>query len=198
MKPVLLSLSICLCACSGAADAPAPTPLAGLAAAPEPVPAATVPDERVLSADEFEILREDLVDLRAGVRPFSDESMGICTKADKTCGTYLGVAPETLATGDYLLWAELRAPRLGSAEGWPVSLDTTCTIETQAGSRTSEQSRTYTVKHAGEERGFRLRLREFSSPGKGGATRCEWTLRSVREGDRVVGQGVWTLPAAGA
>ncbi len=157
-----------------------------------------IPPERVLSAGEFALLRDDLADLREGVRPFGAQGLGVCVREDTSCGRFVGSSSEALPPGDYLLWAELRAPRVGPAEGWPVTLETRCTFEAAGGSRTSEQSRTYTVRYAGEERGYRLRLREFTSPGKGGASRCAWSLRSDLEGSRVVGEGTWAVPAEGA
>lgn len=206
MKPSILVCVVLLSACSGGEEArPTPpqapeTKPAGLAdaAAPGSPKSPEPPPERVLTEAEFALLKDDLSDLRQGVRPFTEESLGVCVRKDKSCGSFVGATAEELAEGDYLLWAELRAPRLGPEDGWPVSLETRCTLETSGGSRTSEQTRTYTVRYAGEERGFRLRLREFSSPGKGGATRCSWSLRSDLEDGRVVGEGAWSMPAEGA
>lgn len=185
-------------ACSGGGEAPSSAPAAATSAAPSPTPAPSVPPERILSEAEYALLKDNLADMRAGVRGFSDNSVGVCTRKGKTCGEPLGTSPDALPNGDYLLWAELRAPQLGPDDGWPVTLSTRCEIETQGGSRTSDDSRTYTVRYAGEERGYRLRLREFSSPAKGGPTACTWALRSDAEGGRVIAEGRWSLPSEGA
>jgi len=185
----LLSVALWLGACS---DQPLPPP-ADVAVAPLSPPAAP-PDERVLSEAEYALLKDDLEDLRAGVRPFDASALGICVADGKGCGRFIGADAPDLPPGEYLLSAELRAPRLGPSDGWPVAVSTDCTFEGPSGARTTSDSKSYTVRYAGEERGYRLRLRPIRSPNPGGAASCTYTV-SAQGGD-AAWSGSWSVPAA--
>lgn len=174
---------------------PTPGQSPAQAAAPAPERADTPPAERVLTEEEFALLKDDLEDLRAGVRPFDATAIGVCALDDKSCGRFIGLDAPDLPPGEYLLAAELRAPRLGPSEGWPVSVATECTFTGPSGSRTTSDQKTYTVRYAGEERGYRLRLRTIRSPNPGGAGACTYTLSVVGSG--AAWSGSWSMPAAG-
>lgn len=192
--------AIVLAACPAPADCP-PCPEAGDAA----TPAAPAAPKAVsgLTAFEQELLNEKISDIRAGVRPFADDSVGIC-KVDpsdpKACAEYLGREVSELPPGKYILRAEMRVPNAGEAGTWKVKFDTECTTTrvTSSGENTSTStnSRDYDVRYAGEERGYRMTLYNIESPNQGGARTCDWKLIGVHpDGDKVI-EGTWSVPGA--
>ncbi|MCB9741918.1 MAG: hypothetical protein H6741_23380 [Alphaproteobacteria bacterium] len=145
---------------------------------------AAEPAAEALSAFEAELLSEDLVDLRQGVRPFGDRGFGVCTGKDD-CDKFLGPNPGELGEGDYIITAELAVPKLG--KGWQVEFAMECeTTSSEGNSSSSKDAKTYTVSYAGAERGYRLkRLRSIQSPNTSGAKRCDYALTPIRpDGER--------------
>lgn len=149
-----------------------------------------VPPERILSEAEYALVKADLEDLRAGVRPFSDSSLGVCDWKDESCATYLGMDAGELPEGEYLFYAEMRAPKMGPETGYPITFSTDCETTTESGSNSSKSSKDYNVRYAGKERGYRLKLRKITSPGKY-ATKCSWQLDA---GENTF-SGSWSVPA---
>ena len=172
-------------------QAPAPSPTPG------PAPAAAP----AMSDFEHKLLDPKLEDLRAGVRPWSDEGIGIC-RGKKSCDEYLGMEPGELPKVDYLVMAELRVPDIGEKGTWSVTFETDCTsIRTTPNGEsrdTRNYNRTYEVFYAGEDRGYRLMpLRTIESPSGSARTECTWTLTAPHpDGDQVY-EGSWSTPAEG-
>ena len=141
-----------------------------------------------------------LEDLRAGVRPFDGESIGVC-KGDRSCDSYIGAEGKDLAPGKYMVQAMLRVPKTGEKGTWKVEFATECTTtkKTSGGetSSTNSSSQSYEVYYAGEERPFRLApLRTITSPNKGGARSCTYTIVAPHpDGDKIY-KGSWSVPGA--
>lgn len=162
---------------------------------PVPAPAQATP---TLSSFEKQLIEPLLEDVRAGVRPFDAESIGVC-EGEKECDRFVGESVEELAPGSYIVQALLRVPAMGEAGTWQVEFATECTttMKTDKGESTStnRNSRTYDVEYVGTERPYRLMpLRKLTSPMKGGTQTCEYTLTAAHpDGDKVY-TGGWTIP----
>ncbi len=170
----------------------------GLAEAAPPPPPAPEPTGVVLADHEAELLAPLLEDVRAGVRPFDDQGVGIC-RGSRECEVFLGQDAGELPPGTFMLQAELRVPRHG--EDWSIEVATECetvrVTDTDESRTTSSSSRSYDVRYAGEQRGYRLRpLRTITSPSPGGAQHCTWTLTAPHPGGDQVLTGSWSVPAA--
>lgn len=143
-------------------------------ACPDAPIATTAPAPGVTSLEAWEaaLLKDQLDDLRAGVRPFGDRGFGLCT-GTKTCQDFLGTEAGSLGVGSYLLRAELAVPQLGT--GWRARLERTC----DGGSE--PYTREFDLRYAGDARGYRLEplLRvEIRDGAK--AEACTATLTPVR------------------
>ncbi|MBT3218244.1 MAG: hypothetical protein HN348_04080 [Proteobacteria bacterium] len=154
--------------------------------------------EVTLSDFEKQLLTPILDDVRAGVRPFNDEGIGIC-KGAKTCDEFLGLTPGELAPGKYIVRAELTVPNVGEKGTWKVDFDTECTTvrDTPSGesSSTSNYNRSYDVRYAGVDRGYRLQpLRTIESPSRGGKRTCNYKITAPHPDGNKVYEGSWTTP----
>jgi len=163
----------------------------GTAAAPAAGP--------TLSAFEQSLVGPVLDDVRAGVRPFGDEAIGVCA-GERNCDKFIGMKAEDLPPGKYMLQALLRVPKTGDKGSWKIDFSTECTTtkNTSSGetSTTSSSTQSYEVYYAGEERPFRLApLRTITSPDKGGARACTYTIVAPHpDGDKIY-KGSWSVPA---
>lgn len=152
-----------------------------------------------LTAFEQELVNPLLEDLRAGVRPFDAESIGVC-EGEKECDVFVGADAGELPPGEYMVQALLRVPQMGEKGTWKVEFATDCTTttSTEKGENTSTRSssKTYDVEYVGTERPYRLApLRKLTSPMKGGTQTCDYTVTAAHpDGDKVY-TGSWTLPA---
>ncbi|MCA9489958.1 MAG: hypothetical protein KC621_08545, partial [Myxococcales bacterium] len=72
-----------------------------------------------MTSFEHQLLDEVLDDVRAGVRPWDDQSVGVCA-GKKECTTFLGLDAGELGKGDYMVKAELRVPQIGEKGTWKV------------------------------------------------------------------------------
>ncbi|MCB9758431.1 MAG: hypothetical protein H6739_01190 [Alphaproteobacteria bacterium] len=161
---LLISL---LMACSGG-SAPGP------ADCPDCPPCEQAGD--ALSPFEAGLLKDDLADLRKGIRPFNAEGFGVC-EGKRTCDRFLGAeAGELPAGSDYIVQAELTVPKLG--DGWQVEFAMECETQGKSGnSSTNKDAKTYSVSYSGAERGYSLRpLRTIPSPNSSGARSCTYSL----------------------
>lgn len=148
---------------------------------------------------EFEnsLLSPVLEDIKEGVRPFTDQGIGIC-KGTKDCDEFLGSDVGELPAGDYMVMADLRVPKIGEPGTWTIVFDTECettrTTESGSTSSTSSSSRSYDVRYAGESRGYRLMpLRTIESPATG-ARKCTYKITAPHpDGDKVY-TGSWSTP----
>lgn len=153
-----------------------------------------------LTAFESKLVDPMLADIRAGVRPFADETTGICQGQGKECEAFVGTSGKDLAEGEYMLRAELRVPKAGEKGTWKVRLETSCETTTKTKSGESKNTRTsskeYDVRYVGEERGYRLSpLYKITSPRKGGAQACTYKLVMPHpDGDKSI-EGEWSVPA---
>jgi hypothetical protein len=152
---------------------------------------------------EFErtLVSPMLDDIRAGVRPFADGTVGICEGQGKTCDAFLGTDPGSLDAGKYMLRGEFRAPKLGEKGTWKVQLETKCvtTKKTASGesSTTDNRTREYDVVYAGEERGYRLSpMVKIDSPSQNGAVACTYVLTSLHPDAPTTIEGGWQVPSA--
>lgn len=143
-----------------------------------------------------------LEDIRSGVRPFGEESVGLCKASGKNCAQYLGMgSSDPLPAGDYMLQAELAVPDAGEKGTWTVELNVDCTTtkKTANGSTTSTNNynKSYTVFYAGKDRGYRLApLYKIESPNAYGDRSCEWSLTAPHpDKEATVWKGSFSVPA---
>ncbi|MDP6931852.1 MAG: hypothetical protein QGG40_03010 [Myxococcota bacterium] len=160
---------------------------------------AQAPALTTLSVQEQELLGPLLEDVRAGIRPYGEERIGICQGTGRDCETFLGSNPEPLAEGKYMLFAELRVPDIGEAGTWVARYEKKCQVTrtSPSGETTSESShdRDYTVRYAGTKRGYRLApVEQITSPSKGGARSCSWKLLDTSNNDALIAEGTWSTP----
>jgi hypothetical protein len=156
-----------------------------------------------LSDFEQGLVEPILEDVRAGIRAFGDEAVGICKGSGKDCEAFLGLTPgDTLPAGDHMIRAELLVPQSGERGTWQVAFDVECTTtrKTATGSstNTSTYNKTYDVVYAGKDRGFRLQpLYRITSPNSGGEKDCKYTIKGLHPSqDPTVWSGSWRVPAA--
>jgi len=155
-----------------------------------------------LTPFEQDLFRPIVEDVRLGVRPYDDASIGLCRGIQK-CDEYLGLEVEDLPPGKYMVRAELQVPDVGEKGTWMVDFSTKCTIirQTAKGEQRSdkEHQRSYPVVHSQAiERGFRLQpLRTIESPSQYGRRECTWKLVMPQGGgEQKVYEGAWSVPAA--
>lgn len=159
---------------------------------PREDPVAKPGQDAALSPYEQGLLGPVLDDLRRGVRPFDDQSVGLCV-GKKTCDRYLGLEAKDLPPGDYVLQAVLAVPALG--EGWTIDVATDCTTTKGEHSSSKQSSKTWELAYPGPDKGFKLvPLRQITSPGTHGAQTCTYTLTAPHpDGDKVI-RGSWSVP----
>ena len=136
-----------------------------------------------------------LADIRAGVRPWNDQSIGVCA-GKKDCDTFLGPSPGELPRGHYQVRAELLVPAAGPKGTWKVRFETECVTEKKGGEPVrSTYDRTYEVQYVGPDRGSRLSpLRTITSPSEGGPQRCTWKLTAPHADQVNTWEGSWSTP----
>ncbi|MGC6492687.1 MAG: hypothetical protein ACON5B_07580 [Myxococcota bacterium] len=190
----------------GAREAPAPAQAEVAPVAADPEDAALENQEaptstgEPLSEREAVLLKDILEDLRAGVRPWSESSVGVCRGTGRACEEFLGVDAGVLPPGEYMLRAEVAVPQLGPRGTWSVDLTTRCeTTREVAGTTTSmknERQQSYDVTWAGPSHGYRLSpMLKITSPSPAGTQACTWTMHlgGLEEGNTLAGS--WTVPA---
>lgn len=160
------------------------------ACASSPPPAEAPPDEEgaglVLTAFEASLVEPILESVRAGVRPWSPEGLGVCRGA-RTCEEYLGADVAHLDAGEYLVRAELSVPPVGR---WTVEFESTCVVD---GADPVVYRRTYELAWPGADRPFRIgALRRFTVPSPAGPESCTYRLLAPHpDGDREL-TGSWS------
>lgn len=192
---MLLSVALTLAGCAS-------KPCGDAECAPVCEKAAAANSATSLTLTPFEkgLVDPMLADIREGVRPFSENSVGFCKGNGKECEEFLGFDVGELPPGQYMIRADVRVPKTGEPGTWKLKLDTKCvtTRQTANGEVSSESNNTreLDVRYAGEDRGYRLSpLYTVESPSKGGARKCTWVL-SAPNGDRVQEwKGSWATPA---
>jgi len=153
-----------------------------------------------LSAAEQELLSNSIEDLRAGIRGFDQQSIGVCRGSGKNCETFLGKEALDLPEGTYILYAKLTAPKIKKGKGWKVDYKKECTITKKTKNGESVTNNTYSKEYDGivfSKKGFRLApLATIKSPGKYGQQECQWklTFHNVNGTEEISGK--WSVPAA--
>ena len=141
--------------------------------------------------------------MRAGVRPFGDDAIGIC-RGRKECEEFLGSQGQDLPAGEYMVRAELRVPDVGELGTWVVSFESKCTTFHQRADGSEEEkvrdyAREYKVRYTGEQRGYRLQpLRTIDSPSKTGRQECTYVLKVPTADGEQVYEGAWSVSAGEA
>lgn len=156
-----------------------------------------------LELTDFESTLVDpvLEDIRAGVRAWDDQSVGICLREGKRdCASFLGTTPGELPPGEYMISAILRVPDVGEEGTWTttVNVDCTTTRELKNGSSayTNNYNKTYTVEYVGKERGYRLApLYTITSPSSSGKRTCTYTVEMAHPDNPAEIEGSWSVPA---
>lgn len=137
----------------------------------EPVPG-SAPLKGNLTPLEQTVVNSVLVEVRRGIRPYSDEAIGVC-RGRKTCDKFLGPDPGKLGRGTFFVRALLKVPP-GPKGTWTVDFRTDCT---SPGGEAKTFERTYDVVYAGPDTAFELvGLRTIESPSPEGAQDCKYTL----------------------
>ena len=90
-----------------------------------------------LSTFEHSVLDPLLDDVRQGIRPWSDESVGICKGEGKECEEWVGTDVGELPEGRYMLRAEQRVPKYGALRSVGSPLATSVTSRLSGRSRCS-------------------------------------------------------------
>jgi len=154
------------------------------------------PSALLLEPHERTLILPLLEDLRAGIRPFGEDSVGVCRGAH-SCDEFLGTDVGVLPPGDYVIMAELAVPRVGGSGAWTATFETQCTLQRPgAEPEVVDYNRTYALRHAGADRGFRiLPLRTIASPAGKLAADCTWKLTAPHPGTDAVFSGSWQTPA---
>ncbi len=140
-----------------------------------------------------------LSDVREGVQPYNEQSIGICKGQGRDCAEFLGGSAEDLPPGEYMMRAELKVPRVGDKGTWRVKIEAECTTtrKTERGETTSTSttSKEYDVQYAGTERGSRLSpLYTIRSPDPSGEKHCNYKLTSLHPDHPTEWTGSWSVP----
>lgn len=164
--------------------------------------AATPPSAGVaLSAYEQQVLAAAIDDVRQGVRPWNEQSIGLCKGQDRDCAEFLGTTiADPLPPGEYMLRAEVRVPKVGEKGTWKMHLKTECTTTRASGTSqttsTNANERDYDeLQYAGEEHGLRVSpMFRITSPNPTGAQACTWTLTTTNPDHPMTWSGAWSVP----
>lgn len=157
-----------------------------------------------LSSFENELVGSIIQDVRQGVRPFDDQSLGICPRGEnaRQCDEMLGMDPGELPEGEYMLYGSFRAPSVGERGTWKVKVETTCTTtrigaDGSESSTTAEWVREFDILYTGPDRGYTLSpIRRITSPNSGGAQTCTFMVHTLHPDNTQTHSGAWKVPAA--
>ena len=150
-----------------------------------------------LTATEMDLISASLEDIRAGIRGFDDQSIGICKGSGKNCEQFLGQDAADLPEGNYVLYAKLLAPKIKKGKGWQVDYSKECKTIKKNKNGESVTNNTYSKEyHIGSNpKGWRLApLATIKSPGKYGRQECSWklTFHNVNGTEEITGS--WSVP----
>ncbi len=174
-------------------------------AAISPPPAAPPPGAPPAGLTEFEAaaIQPLLDDLREGVRPWTDQAIGVCRGA-RTCEAWVGTAVGDLPPGDYVVRAEIGVPQLGPPGLWTAAWQSECEVRAtsakgEARTRKVKAEKSFELHYAGPNQGYRLEpLQRIESPGDG-AQSCTWSLTlgssaAAPQAAPQVFEGSWSVP----
>ena len=151
-----------------------------------------------LSAAEKELLADSLSQIRTGIKPFDDSSVGVCKGSGKNCEEFLGTTVSDLPEGEYMLQARLLAPKIKPEGGWKVEFHRDCktTKKTKNGESVTNNnySKEYKISH--NKKGYHLApLATIKSPNKYGKKECDWKLILHNTNGTEEIKGSWSIPA---
>ncbi len=196
-----VALAALLTSCSGGGAAAECTKADCQKFCPEGGVAAVTPSDEGSDLSDFEqtVVAPLLEDVRAGIRAWDDQSIGVCV-GNKNCDEFLGTEAGELSEGKHMIQAVLRVPKIDPADGWTVEFATECTITSTNGNSTTTSnksySKSYTVRYAGENKGYRLApLYTIDSPGRSGASECAWSITLNHPDSPEKIEGSWKTPA---
>jgi len=177
---------------------PVPTEPSTPEPAPDAAPTAESPPTAgpaTLTDAEANLLWPSLSELRQGVRPFSDQSVGICRcngPCGKTCDEFIGLDVENPPPGRYQVRAALHTPRHMPDTMKTVDFAHTCTKlrKRKHGEQKTESSgsKPIRIRRGKKAHGFRIsRSLEFVSPSKLDELKCDWsyTIHNL-DGDKTI------------
>ncbi len=185
---------------------------ASCGSAPDAASCAAICDAAVATATEgtvrFTAFEQQVVgalldDVRKGVRPVDERSLGVCRKGEnvRTCDDWIGPVAEDLPEGEYVLFGSFLVPDIGERGTWKVRLETACTT-TRVGpdGKELETSATYEkeydVVHTAAGKGYTLSpLRRITSPNPTGRQACTWKIVSLHPDHPQTFEGRWSVPA---
>jgi hypothetical protein len=153
------------------------------------------------------VLAALIEDVKAGVRPYTETSLGVCPKhSDPAKKRECEVTPVRsageLAPGEHILFSEWAVPDVGGKGVFTLNAKVDC-VTTRIGKDGSEQTSTRSYSkdaepvYAGKSRGWRFSpLYTMTSPNPNGRVECTYTITSPHgDGDKVY-EGSWTVPEA--
>jgi hypothetical protein len=160
-----------------------------------------------LTSYEHEVLQTLLESVKAGVRPYTETSLGICPlhsvpAKKRECEVEAILSPGELSPGKYILYSEWFVPDVGERGTFKLSAEIEC-VTTHIVKDGSEQTSTRTYKkdaepvYAGPDRGWRFSpLYTITSPNPNGRMECTYVITSPHgDGDKRY-EGSWSVPAA--
>ena len=150
-----------------------------------------------LTAAEKELLEDSLSQIRTGIKPFDDSSVGICKGSGKNCEEFLGTSAQDLPEGKYMLQARLLTPKIKPAGGWKVEFHRDCktTKKTKNGESTTNQNYSKEYKISRNDKGYLLApLATIVSPNKYGQKECDWKLIFHNTNGTEEIKGSWSVP----
>ncbi|MAA79937.1 MAG: hypothetical protein CL916_11840 [Deltaproteobacteria bacterium] len=151
-----------------------------------------------LSAAEKELLSDSLSQIRTGIKPFDDTSVGVCKGSGKNCEEFLGTTAEDLPEGEYMLQARLLAPKIKPEGGLKVEFHRDCktTKKTKNGESTTNNNYSKEYKISRNDKGYLLApLATIRSPNKYGKKECEWKMIFHNTNGTEEIKGSWSVPA---
>ncbi len=166
----------------------------------DPVPVKSSGGQTV-SESEYALLEPFLVDLREGIREFSENSVGVCRGQSKNCEEFMGLDAGTLPEGKFMVRADLQAPKLHPEGKWKVDFAVDCEVtkvsKNSTSNTTKSYSKSYEITHVNRtEHGYRLSpLYTITSPSTSGTHNCKWTITGQNLDKPVVWSGSYTIPA---
>jgi len=172
-----------------------------------PSDAEPVSEDVRLTKYEAEVMGDLIQDVKAGVRPYTDASLGICPQnqepeTKRQCSEMLGRTPGELAAGTYILYSEWAVPDVGAKGTWRIHFETECITshkgkDGEVKTSTRNSSKEYDLVYAGKQRGYRISpMRVITSPSKYGSVTCTYKITAPHgDGDKVY-EGTWSLPEA--
>ena len=161
--------------------------------------------QKTLSDAEYELLEPYLTDIRAGLREYQPNSIGICKGKSKDCEEFVGLDAGTLPEGTFSIRGEFQAPKLKKGAGWTARVEVNCTITKKTKNSESSTDKTYSkswddITHVSESRGHGYRLSPIytiTSPSVRGTEECQYTITAENLDGPTEWKGSYKVPYKG-